>query len=282
MQIMRGGELIRPVIFTVFGSDARQAALLDILRADGYAAYRQEENPSESPDGCRIAILPMPLLGAHGEVRAGESAEALLAGLSRLDLVIGGRIPADFIKRAEDAGIRIFDYALREDFAVSNAATTAEAALAVAMEHEDRALYTLSALVVGYGRIGKFLARFLRALGAQTAVSARKSADFALLRAEGYPCLDTRALAGLDRFDLIFNTVPFPVLGREALARTKPDCLLIDLASAPGGIDFDAAKALSRGAISALRLPGAYAPRTAAKTSAESIYAILAEEIHEK
>ena len=77
----------------------------------------------------------------------------------------------------------------------------------------------------------------------------------------------------------IFETVGPKVMGRATTLLAEG---VMNKIRGTGGIDFDAAKALSRCAISALRLPGAYAPRTAAKTSAESIYAILAEEIHEK
>ena len=48
-----------------------------------------------------------------------------------------------------------------------------------------------------------------------------------------------------------------------ALAATDKDILIIDLASRPGGVDFDEAKRLGRRVIWALSLPGKVAPYTA-------------------
>ena len=61
-------------------------------------------------------------------------------------------------------------------------------------------------------------------------------------------------------YALIVNTVPAMVLGQEALERTVPDVCIIDLASAPGGVDFPAAERLKRTAVLALGLPGKVAP----------------------
>lgn len=76
----------------------------------------------------------------------------------------------------------------------------------------------------------------------------------------------------------MINTVPSLVLGAADLAELPADCLLLDLASKPGGIDFDAAAALGRRAIWALSLPGKVAPVSAAGALRESIYTILQEE----
>ena len=65
---------------------------------------------------------------------------------------------------------------------------------------------------------------------------------------------------------------------REAeLADLKPGCLVIDLASKPGGVDFDAAARLGVKAFWALSLPGKVAPVTAGKSIKTTIYNILTE-----
>ena len=46
------------------------------------------------------------------------------------------------------------------------------------------------------------------------------------------------------------------ILDDEILTKVKKDALIIDLASKPGGIDFDAAKAYGLKVIWALSLPG--------------------------
>lgn len=60
----------------------------------------------------------------------------------------------------------------------------------------------------------------------------------------------------IHEFDIIFNTIPSLILDDEILTKVKKDALIIDLASKPGGIDFDAAKSYGLKVIWALSLPG--------------------------
>ncbi len=161
----------------------------------------------------------------------------------------------------------------------ANAVPTAEGALQIAMEELPITLHGARALVLGYGRIGSLLARRLHSLGAIVSVSARSYAAFAHIAAEGMQSLDTRMLTGqLGAFDVLFNTVPAKILGMSELAELHEDCLVIDLASKPGGVDFDGAQKLSRRVIWALSLPGKVAPISAAKAIRDTVYHILDEE----
>ena len=175
-------------------------------------------------------------------------------------------------------GLTLLDYYDREELQIANAVPTAEGAIQLAMEATDRTIHESSCLVIGYGRIGRLLAGRLRALGARTAVSARRYSDLAWIRAENFQCLRTDALAGaLGQFDLILNTVPALILDAGLLGETKETCVILDLASAPGGVDLAAAQRLGRRAIAAPGLPGRTAPRTAAAAIRDSIYHILEE-----
>ena len=119
-----------------------------------------------------------------------------------------------------------------------NAVPTAEGALQIAMEELPITLHGCRALVIGYGRLGKLLAHRLSALGAKVSVSARKWADLAWAEAFNYGVEQTDRLDGwLCGYDLVINTVPARVLDGGRLADLKPGCLVIDLASKPGGAD---------------------------------------------
>lgn len=177
-----------------------------------------------------------------------------------------------------DYGLTLLDYYDREETQIANAIPTAEGALQLAMESTDRTLHASRCLVIGYGRIGRMLADRLLALGAEVTVSARKYGDLAWIQAWGFQSLRTGGLTGrLERFDLIFNTAPALILDGARLGETREDCVIIDLASAPGGVDLEAAKQLDRRVIQAPGLPGKVAPRTAAAAIRESIYHILEE-----
>ena len=73
------------------------------------------------------------------------------------------------------------------------------------------------------------------------------------------------------------NTVPAPVLGRAELENLGKDCLVLDLASQPGGVDREAAEKLGRRVIHALALPGKVAPVTAGAAIRDAIYHMLEE-----
>ncbi len=285
-----GGELIEHIDYIVFGNDGRQSALAETIRADGYQTllwpqdcdlYNRRYDLGDEKDAVRVALLPMPLFDEAQHLRIDGLNEAgLLRILEPSNLVIGGRIPAQFCDCAKARGIRIVDYLQREDFAISNALTTAEAAIEIAMQSRKTILSGAEALVIGFGRIGRLLAHRLSGLGVRVTVSARKAEDYAWIRAYGYGCADTRALEGLERFEMVFNTVPAPVFGQAQLEQTREGVLLIDLASVPGGIDRYYATLLGRRVIWALSLPGKYAPYTAARCTADSIYAIVKEECY--
>ena len=81
----------------------------------------------------------------------------------------------------------------------------------------------------------------------------------------------------LGPFDLVVNTIPAQVLGEEELAGMRPDCLVLDLASRPGGVDRAAAERLGRRVIWALSLPGKAAPATAGAAIQNTIVNMLHE-----
>ena len=74
--------------------------------------------------------------------------------------------------------------------------------------------------------------------------------------------LNTKNLRTVKRFDIAFNTIPRLIFDRELLMNTDTNTLIIDLASLPGGVDFDTAEKLGIYAVRALSLPGKCAPKT--------------------
>lgn len=67
-------------------------------------------------------------------------------------------------------------------------------------------------------------------------MAARKCSDLAWIEADGYGVEHTNQLEGwLCGYDLVVNTVPARVLDEERLQDLEAGCLVIDLASKPGG-----------------------------------------------
>jgi dipicolinate synthase subunit A len=76
---------------------------------------------------------------------------------------------------------------------------------------------------------------------------------------------------------VIFNTVPNRIFVGDALDSIPRNCLFVDLASAPGGIDFATAEQRGLRAIWATALPGKYSPETAGVMIAETVETILSD-----
>ena len=277
--------------FALAGGDVRQIYLGELFAADGanvrtVGLERTDTSlPCDTPQlfaQADVILLPMPLMGTRGRLHAPlanapyklvDILDAIPAGTP----VFGGAIPQMVHDMAQRRDITVRDYLKREELAVLNAIPTAEGAIQIAMEEMTETIHGSQVLIVGAGRIGMTLASRLHGLGAQVTVTARRYADFARIRSEGYACLDTRRLIGqLHPFTLIINTVPAEVLTRAVLADAKPDALLIDLASGKGGVSEDAKDCCK--CMHALSLPGRVAPRTAAAAIHDTVCHMLEEE----
>lgn len=167
-------------------------------------------------------------------------------------------------------------YAHLEEYQIANAQLTAEGA--VALLRPETGLSGAHVLLLGYGRIARLLARELQKAGTLVTAAARSGEQRAWAEAEGIEALPLDALSGaLDRFDVIIGTIPAPVLTEPLLALVRKDALLLELASAPGGIDAAAAHERGLRYIRAPGLPAKYAPERAAVILRDAVYAAAAE-----
>lgn len=241
---------------------------------------------TEALDGADTIILPCPVSFdgitlnapsvASGEAIQLELIASMLSGKNRV-LLIGGKMPPLLLKKASDEEIECVDLFDSEVFLTKNAYITAEAAVAIAMENMRKTVRGSRFAITGYGRIAKQLARLLCLLGAEVTVCARKPRDIAEAELMGCRGVNiardlTQALSALESsYDVIFNTVPSLVFDRDFLAALSKETLIIELASAPGGIDATAARNLGARVLWAPSLPGKYAPDSAGKLIAECI-----------
>lgn len=265
--------------YAVLGGDLRSAYLAEALAKGGDFVYAvgferhafpgivKKCSIEEALQRCNAVILPLPVSrdGVH-----------LFAPLTSGDIVLGEEF-LDFLQQKTvfcgmrsscPAGdnwkkIRMVDYAAEEEFAVRNAVPTAEGALQLAMEESDITICGARCLVIGYGRIGRVLARLLGAFGAILTVSARKARDLAEISAHGWRAVETSRIKESGAYQFVFNTVPAQLFDAPTLECCVSDGIYLELASAPYGADFAAAKRLGIPVITAPGLPGKVAPRTA-------------------
>lgn len=172
--------------------------------------------------------------------------------------IIGGNL--DFL----NPSVRRIDLLKDPFYLADNAAITAEAALGMVLSRLPCAISQGEILILGWGRIGKCLTHQLAHLNAPVTVYARKPKDQALLRALGYHPISTQDLpASLPQFRCIINSIPQRILPVQAAQAFRPDCFLLDLASAPG-LPGDTV-------IHARGLPGKYKPESSGKLIAKTI-----------
>lgn len=254
-------------IFCIVGTDARQRAAARALQRAGYAV-----TGAEGVGNADYILLPMPL----------DAGKADLARILRAarpgTLALGGKVSPPVQAAADAAGIELIDYFQRSELASLNAVPTAEGCICLLMQLRERTIWQSPILVLGYGRVGRAVARRLQVLGAVVTVAARSPEQRAGARCAGCRAVDlTRLPQILPGFDAVVNTIPAPVLGRSELVCLPAGALVIDLASMPGGTDFAAAKALNIRAERALSLPARCAPQTAGELVADTVLNILEE-----
>lgn len=282
--------------FAVVGGDARAALLAGLLLRDGHRvrsfALEKGELPAEIPrDSCLQAcaygadavLLPVPaeagpLLNTPLSDRTVPLAE-LWSSLWPGQLAVGGRFSEQSAAQALREKLRLADLLQRADFVTANAALTAEAAAGLLIRESGRALQGSRCLILGFGRIGKLLARKLAALGVSVSVAARREPERALAEALGYTAFSfPQAEAAAGDFDIIVNTVPAGILSDAALCCLPPEALLLELASPPGGFDRQLAENIGLRALAAPGLPGTWKPLAAAELLRRCVYEILREQ----
>ena len=72
-----------------------------------------------------------------------------------------------------------------------------------------------------------------------------------------------RILSQSGEYEAIINTIPVKILKGEKLKLLHPECFVLDLASKPGGIDYNDAINYGVKHMHALGVPGKVAPKTA-------------------
>lgn len=254
-------------LFAVVGADARQAAAARALARAGYRIGGAEQTALAD-----YILLPMPL----------DAAQTALAELLRAAkpgvLALGGKVSLQAAQIAQQAGVELVDYFARRELTVYNAIPTAEGCIGILLHERTRTLWGTNLLVLGYGPVGQALSVRLAALGAAVTVAARHPEQRAEAESAGLRAVPLAGLAAIaPAFDTVVNTVPAPVLTAPVLGQLRPGSLIVDLASHPGGTDWEAARRCGHRAIHALSLPAVCAPETAGELVARTVQTILQE-----
>ena len=248
----------------VIGNDDRQRRLCELLLPEGYDARAYDGDLLFG----ETVILPLPL--SRDGVTVNTVPELALSEISAASCgrrIFFGKAPADFVKETERVAELCCDYNEIESFLWENARITAEAALALAIDTLPIQIFGMNAVVIGFGRIAKILSKYLKALGAEVTVCARKPSDLGYASAEGYG-----AYSIADGFstplpykpDAVFNTAPALLIDKEA-SWLFSGAVAFDLAGGGAMSQYDGE------VVMALALPAKYSPLGAAQALFNSI-----------
>lgn len=282
--------------FTVLGGDQRSLCLAYELMEDGHHVkifgfdklekkldIEESSSLREAIKDADIIIGPLPFTRDEKTINAPfYSGKIDINDMVKLvhseQLLTVGKVDEDILELFNKNNINIKDYFHREEMQILNAIPTAEGAIKLAMAEMPITIHGSNILILGYGRIGKVLSKMIQGIGATVYVAARKYSDIAWIKSCGYnPVLFKDIEEHLYNMDLVFNTVPELILDEYMLNKINGKSIVIDLASKPGGVDFEKAEALGVKVNHALGLPGKAAPVTAARVIKETVYNIVRE-----
>lgn len=274
--------------FLILGGDNRSLYLGEYLENQGfkvcYYAFNHTECYSsleEAMNSSDVIVLPLPFTRDRLTLNTPLFDEVVLisdivALLSSKKMVFGGQLPKSFCEELESRNCSYCDYFLLDELAIYNAVPTAEGVVQVLIEELPITVHGMKCAVLGYGRVGKVLAETLSSLGADVTVFARKQSAFAEIYAASMKYKHFEALTTeINDFDAVINTVPVKILGNAQLSKLNPECVLVEVASAPFGIDFQSAKEKAFKVVKAGSLPGRVAPKTAGEIIGRSILPMI-------
>lgn len=281
--------------FGIIGGDIRQIYLAQKLKKEGYEVkiaglenIPQEIKNIQTSDvlgtlkDSDYIIFPVPVSRDNQNINAPFSTysipinESLFSKLEKK--VVFGGIISPLISGVNNSNFNLKDYYSREDFMVLNAIPTAEGAIKILLNESKRTIFGSKCMVVGYGRIGKVISKLLKSMGADVTISCRNIRDISWAKLENFNVIDISKCREKLNFDFVLNTVPAIVLNYDNLKLLNHNTTIIDVASAPGGVNKEDAQKLKIKIIEALGLPGKYFTESAGEIIAQTILKIIKEE----
>lgn len=270
-------------VIGVIGGDLRNIELAKLLTDKGYIVktygLAENENLNLEEFLCNTKYI----VGGTPFSRDGEtlnftyskekvSVERFFNIMNEEQTLFAGSIGENIRSMLTRYNLKFCDLLDDEDMAVLNAIPSAEGAIEIALRSMKSTLHSSNCLILGYGRIGKVLSNMLKGFNSKVYIAARRASDLAWIKTMG--CIPIKYLELeniIGKIDVIFNTVPSVVLDEKELKKIDKKTIIIDLASKPGGINFEKAKELNIETYWALGLPGKVAPKSAAFYMLEKI-----------
>jgi dipicolinate synthase subunit A len=230
-------------------------------------------------------ILPIVGTGDDGAVESIFSDQTILLKEEHIQKlpshsVIYTGIANEYLKNlASSSTIKLVQLLDRDDVAIYNSIPTVEGSIMMAIQNTDITIHGSNVVILGLGRVGMSLAHTMHALGAHVRVGARKPEHLARIYEMGLVPFHLDDLKShVDDCDMLFNTIPVPLVTAQVIAYMPYHSFILDLASKPGGVDFRFADRRGIKAILAPGLPGIVAPKSAGRIIANVVTQLIMEQ----
>ncbi|MFD2044154.1 dipicolinic acid synthetase subunit A [Ornithinibacillus salinisoli] len=284
-------------LIAVIGGDARYLELIRQLKRlpdteimligydkleQGFTGLNQMDFADLELSKLDVVILPITGTDKEGNVETVFSDQDILLtkewfrNLKQSAIVFTGITNEYLTNVTTETNTELIPLLDRDDVAIYNSIPTAEGTIMMAIEHTDYTIHSSRVLVTGFGRVGNTVANKFSALGAKVSVAARSIKDIARITEMGLSAIPLDDLANYtSQCDILINTIPAPIINKDSIQQLPSHAFIIDLASKPGGTDFEFAKQRGIKAILSRSLPSIVAPKTAGKILADVITQIL-------
>ena len=284
--------------FAIIGGDNRQLFLADLLSKKDVTICYYGLTPCALPSRYIPCFINQTITASSSLVEAIESSKYIIGptpfckdksyitsatslgiliedfvnACSPEQTVYAGAIPNHVLEMARKRGLHFVDIMTWEPVSMLNSIATAEGAICEAIRNSIVNLQGSNVLILGFGRCGQIIAKKIASLDANVSVSVRKEDVLSLAFAYGYEGILLDELEEhVGKYDFIFNTIPAMVLPKNLLMKINAETAIIDIASSPGGVDFNFANDHCYNAGLYLGLPGLMSPKSSAKIQMDAI-----------
>lgn len=257
----------QPQTIYSYGNDKRQKYLGNMLAEYGFTVIDVQDAKDRPVNKSNMQLEQCGDIGNDIEILLlpvavpKETLADIIPFIHKGTYIIGGVLPDYLTDICNSENAMYLDYMKIPEIAIQNAVATAEGAICEAIKSGSINIQSSRCLIIGYGRCGTVLADKLYSLKAHVSVLTIESADIAKASANGYGI----ATGDFSKYDFIFNTAPAVTITPERINTMKGSCIIIDIASKPGGTDFEYCKSRGITAKHCLGLPAIYSPKSSAK-----------------
>ncbi|GAB2563116.1 dipicolinic acid synthetase subunit A [Gracilibacillus alcaliphilus] len=283
LAIIGGDARYLPMIHALNREENLHIQLLGFEQVEqSYTQAMKTELTNLNTDQLKGVILPITGIDDEGYVEAVFSDQSIqlteewFQSLPEDCVIFTGISNPTLDRYTENANLQLIELMYRDEVAIYNSIPTAEGTVMLAIQHTNVTIHHANVYIFGYGRVGETTANCFAGLGANISVVSKSGADLARVYERGWQGYSMEEAGKyISDCQILINTIPSKVVDASLLQQMNSQSLIIDLASKPGGIDFNYADSIGIKTIHALGLPGMVAPKTAGEILATQVIQLM-------